>query len=129
MHNRTVTAGRFGAALWVALGAALVANALDAATTWLGLTWFHGREVGVLAWFVVRKWGLAAALVLLKGTGVLLILGIAAVGTEGEARWWRAKPRQRWVAVIGLWLVAAWFGYLAFRNAIGIWTVYEITKQ
>jgi hypothetical protein len=110
-------------------GAALAANLSDAATTWIGMTRFHGREAGVLAWLLVRNWGLATALVVLKGAGTLLILGIAAVGTEGEPRWWRAKLNQRWVVLAALGVATAWFGYLALRNAAGMWMVQQLTQQ
>lgn len=109
--------------------AALLANLLDGATTWIGVTRFHGREVGALAWLVVRTWGLAPALVVLKGGGALLILGIAAVGTEGVPRWWRATSDQRWVVIVALGAATAWFGYLALRNAAGMWMVHGMTSQ
>jgi hypothetical protein len=123
------TATRSGTALWAAAGAALLANVSDAGTTWIGVTQFHGREVGVLAWLVVRTWGLAPALVLLKGGGTLLILGIAAVGSEGETRWWRARANQRWVVFVALGIATAWFGYLTLRNVTGMWIVQQLTKQ
>ncbi len=116
-------------ALWAAAGAALLANLLDAGTTWVGMTRFHGREVGVLAWLLVRTWGLAPALVLLKGGGTLLILGIAVVGSEGEARWWRARSNQRWVVFVALGIATAWFGYLALRNVAGMWILEQLTRQ
>lgn len=119
-------AARFSTALAVAAGAALLANLSDAATTWVGMTRFHGKEVGVLAWLVVRQWGLAPALVALKGAGTLLILGIATVGTEGEPRWWRAKSNQRWVVVAALVVATAWFGYLALQNAAGMWMTQQL---
>lgn len=109
--------------------AALLANLLDGATTWIGVTRFHGREVGALAWLVVRTWGLAPALVVLKGAGALLILGISAVGTEGVPRWWRATSDQRWVVIVALGAATAWFGYLALRNAAGMWMVHGMTSQ
>jgi uncharacterized membrane protein len=115
-------------ALSAALGAALLANALDAATTWIGITRFQGREVGVLAWLVVRTWGLAPALIVLKGAGLLLILGIAVVGTKGADRWWRAKRSEQWVPIAALWAAAAWFGYLAGANALGMWDVYRLMR-
>ena len=113
----------YGIGLPAALSAALLANVLDAVTTWVGITRFHGREAGILAGPVVRTWGLASALLLLKGAGTLLILGLALVGTAGEPRWWRAKPQQRWVVILALGAAAAWFGFLAFRNAVGAWIV------
>ena len=122
-------APRYGAPLLAATGAAVLANLSDAATTWIGVTRFHGREVGVLAWLLVRTWGLAPALVVLKGGGTLLILGIAAVGTEGAPRWWRARPNQRWVALVALAVATAWFGCLALRNAAGMWMLQQLTKQ
>jgi hypothetical protein len=121
-------ATRSGTVLWAAAGTALLANLLDAATTWVGMTRFHGREEGVLAWLIVRTWGLAPALVALKGGGTLLILGIAAVGTEGEPRWWRATSNQRWVVFAALGVATAWFGYLALRNAAGIWMMRHLTN-
>lgn len=121
-------APRYGAALLAATSAAVLANLLDAATTWIGVTRFHGREVGVLAWLLVRTWGLAPALVLLKGGGTLLILGIMAVGTQGEPHWWRARSNQRWVVLMALGVATAWFGYLALRNAAGMWMMQQLTQ-
>jgi hypothetical protein len=126
---REVARRRSGNGLRVALIAALAANGLDAATTWLGMTRFHGREAGVLAWLLVRTWGLAPALIVLKGGGALLILGIAAAGTEGEYRWWRARSNQRWVVFVALGVATVWFGYLALRNAAGIWMMQQLTDQ
>src|SRR5579864_96906 len=126
--SRTVRAAPPGIAMPAAIGAALVANAMDAATTWIAITRFHGREAGILAGPVVSTWGLAPALVLLKGGATLLILGIAVVGTVGPPRWWRAKPHHRWVVTAALGTTAAWFGFLALRNAVGAWIVAQIMQ-
>src|SRR5579859_6136118 len=126
--SRTAGAASTSIAMPAAFGAALVANAMDAATTWIAITRFHGREAGILAGPVVRTWGLTAALVLLKGGATLLILGIALVGTVGQPRWWRAKPHHRWVVTVALGTVAAWFGFLALRNAVGAWMVAQIMQ-
>ena len=126
--SRTAGAVLSGIAMPAAFGAALVANAMDAATTWIAITRFHGREAGILAGPVVRTWGLAPALVLLKGGAILLILGIALVGTVGQPRWWRAKPHHRWVVTAALGTAAAWFGFLALRNAVGAWMVSQIIR-
>ena len=109
-----------------ALFAALVANVLDAVTTWVALTQFQAREVGVLAWWVVRQWGLLPAVFVLKGSGTLLILGIAITGTQGKPHWWRAKPNQRWVSILGLIVATVYFGFFALRNATGIWLVAHV---
>ena len=122
-------AARPGTVLWAIAGAAVAANLSDAATTWIGMTRFHGREAGVLAWLLVRSWGLATALVVLKGAGTLLILGIATVGTEGEPRWWRARSNQRWVVLAALGIATAWFGYLALHNAAGMWMMQQLTQH
>lgn len=121
-------ATRVSTVLSAAAAAAVAANLSDAATTWVGMTRFHGQEVGVLAWLLVRQWGLAPALVVLKGAGTLLILGIATVGTEGEPRWWRAKSNQRWVVIAALGIATAWFGYLALHNAAGMWMTQQLTQ-
>jgi hypothetical protein len=119
----------FGGALVVAVSAALLANALDAVTTYFAITRFHGREVGVLAWLVVRTWGLVPAMIVLKGAGLLLVLGIAAVGTDGAHRWWRARSSERWLTIVALWIAATWFGYLAVHNALGMWAVSRFTRR
>jgi uncharacterized membrane protein len=105
------------------LSAALLANALDAATTWVGVAWFHEREVGILGGVMVTAWGLVPALVVLKGGAALLILGIAVIATEGERRWWRAKPNQRWLPILGLWVLTFWYASPAFHNAVGMWRI------
>ncbi len=126
--SRTVGASPPGIVMPAAFGAALVANAMDAATTWIAITRFHGREAGILAGPVVRTWGLTPALVLLKGGATLLILGLAVVGSAGQPRWWRAKPHHRWVVTVALGTAAAWFGFLALRNAVGAWMVSQIIR-
>lgn len=127
-RSGTPGAASSGIAMPAAFGAALVANAMDAATTWIAITRFDGREAGILAGPVVRTWGLAPGLVLLKGGATLLILGIALVGTVGQPRWWRAKPHHRWVVTAALGTAAAWFGFLALRNAVGAWMVSQIIR-
>lgn len=121
--------GRSRCGVRVAAVAALSANLLDGATTWVGITRLHGREVGVLAWLVVRQWGIIPALIALKGGGALLILGMAVVGTDGEPRWWRAKSNQRWIVIVGLLAATVWFGYLALHNAAGMWMAQQMTRQ
>ena len=111
----------------VAVGAALMANALDGVTTWVAITMLHAREAGVLAGPVVRMWGLAAALIVLKGGGALLIAGLALAGTSGEPRWWRVLPQHRWVVTAALSVAAAWFGLLAAHNALGVWVLLRLT--
>jgi uncharacterized membrane protein len=118
----------WGVALPAAAGAALLANALDAATTWVGIARLHGQEAGIVAGPVVKTWGLTPALVLLKGGATLLILGLAVVGSAGQPRWWRAKPHHRWVVTVALGTAAAWFGFLALRNAVGAWMVSQIVR-
>ena len=114
---------RGGAALRAAVIAALLANLLDAVSTWVGITQYAGREAGVLAWSAVRAWGLVPGLLAVKGSAALIILGIALSGTAGEPRWWRIPPHQRWVVPGALWIAAAWFVYLAIRNVAGAWMV------
>lgn len=126
--SRAAGAAPPGMAMQAAFGAALAANAMDAATTWIAITRFHGHEAGILAGPVVRTWGLTPALVLLKGGATLLILGMALVGTVGQPRWWRAKPHHRWVVTMALGTAAAWFGFLALRNAVGAWIVSQIMQ-
>jgi hypothetical protein len=111
-----------------AMTAALATNLLDAATTWIAITIYHGREAGVIAWAAVRAWGLIPALFVMKGSGVVFILAIAAAGTEGVPRWWRVLPCQRWTVVSALWIAAAWFGYLALRNAVAAWILYRLAS-
>jgi hypothetical protein len=95
----------FGGALVVAVSAALLANALDAVTTYF------------------------AIMIVLKGAGLLLVLGIAAVGTDGAHRWWRARSSERWLTIVALWIAATWFGYLAVHNALGMWAVSRFTRR
>lgn len=120
---------RRGATLRAAVFAALLANLLDALSTWVGITHYAGREAGILAWSVVRAWGLVPGLLAVKGTAVVIILGIALTGTVGEPRWWRIRPHQRWVVAGALWIAAAWFVYLAIRNAAGAWMVYRFVGR
>ncbi len=115
------------ATLRVAVIAALLANLLDAISTWVGITHYAGREAGVLAWSVVRTWGLVPGMLAIKGSAILVILGIALTGTEGEPRWWRTRPHQRGVVTGALWIAAAWLGYLAIHNAVGAWMVHRLT--
>jgi hypothetical protein len=79
--------------------------------------------MGILASWMVRDRGLVPAMLVLKGSGTMLILGIAVIGSRGEPRWWRAKRTQRWVPILGLALATLWFGLLAFRNALAMWIV------
>ena len=118
-----------GATRRVAVIAALLANLLDAVSTWVGITHFAGRESGLLAWSLVRDWGLVPGLLAVKGSAALIILCIALTGTKGEPRWWRTRPSQRWVIPGALWLAAAWFVYLAIRNAAGAWMVYRFVGR
>jgi len=120
---------RRGATLRVAVIAALLANLLDAVSTWVGITHFAGRESGLLAWSLVRDWGLVPGLLAVKGSAAVIILGIALTGTAGEPRWWRTRPNQRWVVAVALWFAAAWFVYLALRNAAGAWLVYRFVGR
>lgn len=120
---------QWGAPLRAMLTAALAANLLDAVTTWVAITRFQGREVGILGWWVVRTWGLGPAMVLLKGGAAVLIVTVALVGTDGQPRWWRATPKQRWLVLLALTAATLWFGYLATRNALGAWMVYRTMGQ
>ena len=120
---------RRGVALQAAVIAALLANLLDAISTWVGITQYAGREAGVLAWGALRMWGLVPGLLAVKGSAVLIILGIGLTGTEGAPRWWRTRPHQRWLVPGALWIAAGWFVYLAIRNAAGAWTVYHFVGR
>jgi len=115
--------------LRVAVIAAVLANLLDAISTWVGLTHYAGREAGVLAWSALRAWGLVPGLLVVKGSAMLIIFGIALTGTAGEPRWWRTPPHQRWVVPAALWIAAAWFVYLALNNAAGAWLVYRFVQR
>jgi hypothetical protein len=116
---------RRGVTLRAAVIAALLANLLDAISTWFGITHYAGREAGVLAWNALRAWGLIPGLLAVKGSAMLIILGIALTGTAGEPRWWRTRPHQQWVVNGALWIAAAWFAYLSVRNTAGAWMVYR----
>ena len=120
---------RGGASLRAAVIAALLANSLDAASTWVGITYYAGREAGIVAWSALRAWGLVPGLLAVKGSAALIILGIALTGTAGEPRWWRIPRHQRWVVPGALWIAAAWFVYLAIRNVAGAWMVYRFVGR
>lgn len=122
-HTRLFSADRSGAAVPVALGGALVANVLDAWTTWIAIAHYGAREGGMFASTVVRASGLLPGILIVKGIAVLALLGIAITGTAGEPRWWRVPPNHRWMVAGALWVATAWFGCLAVHNAIGAWEV------
>ena len=115
--------------LRLALTSALLTNLLDAATTWVAITHYHAREVGLLGLVAVQQWGLVPAVAALKGSFVVLTLAFALTGTTGEPRWWRVRPHQRWMVIGALWVASVWFGYLAFHNAVAIWMLFSTSGR